>query len=169
VIVYINHKNLKKFMTARVLNCRQARWNMLLFWFNFVITYWLEKQQMLFDALSRRSYLVPKEGKAAYEQQRTTLLKVEQLSLRIATMSTPVDSLFFNEVRAASTMDPLVLDIKRCSDNNCEKFKFVDNLLYFEEQLYILKRSTRLQDLQAYHDFPAAGHFGFNKMLEFIS
>jgi hypothetical protein len=54
-------------------------------------------------------------------------------------------------------MDPLVLDIKRCSDNNCEKFKSVDNLLYFEERLYILERPTRLRVLQTRPDFLAVG------------
>jgi hypothetical protein len=58
-------------------------------------------------------------------------------------------------------MKPLVLDIKRRSDNNHEKFKF-------EECLYIPKGPARLQVLQARHDFPAARHFGFNKTLEFI-
>jgi hypothetical protein len=65
-------------------------------------------------------------------------------------------------------MDPLVLDIKRCFDNNREKFKFVDDLLYFEDRLYILEGPARLQVLQTRHDFLAAGHFGFNKTLELI-
>jgi hypothetical protein len=85
------------------------------------------------------------------------------------TMSAPVDSSFLDQVPVASTIDPLVLDIKCCFDNNCEKFKFVDDLLYFEEHLYIPKGPTRLRVLQACHDFPTTGHFGFNKTLEFIS
>jgi hypothetical protein len=60
VTIYTNHKNLEYFMTACVLNCRQARWNMSLSQFDFVITYWPGKQQGLSDALSRRSYLAPK-------------------------------------------------------------------------------------------------------------
>ena len=66
-------------------------------------------------------------------------------------------------------MDPLVLDIKRHFDNNSEKFKFVNDLLYFEKHLYILEGSKRLWILQTCHDFLAVGHFGFNKMLELIS
>jgi hypothetical protein len=71
-----NYKNLEYFMAARILNRRQARWNMSLSQFDFVITYRPGKQQGLSNALSRRSYLAPKEGEAAYEQQRTTLLKL---------------------------------------------------------------------------------------------
>jgi hypothetical protein len=37
--VYKDHKNLKYFMSARVLNWRQARWSMSLSQFDFVITY----------------------------------------------------------------------------------------------------------------------------------
>jgi hypothetical protein len=66
-------------------------------------------------------------------------------------------------------MDLLVLDIKRRSDNNYEKFKFVDDLLYFEERLYNPEGSVHLRVLQARHDFPTVGHFGFKKTLELVS
>jgi hypothetical protein len=69
ITIYTDHKNLEYFMTARVLNRRQAHWNMSLSRFDFVITYRPGKQQGLSNALSRRSYLVPKEREVAYEQQ----------------------------------------------------------------------------------------------------
>jgi hypothetical protein len=90
---------------------------------------------------------VPKKGEAAYEQQRTTFLKAEQLCLRTTTMLTPMDSSFLDQLRATSTIDPLVLDIKRHFDNNCEKFRFVDDLFYFEERFYIPKGPTHLRSL----------------------
>jgi hypothetical protein len=141
VTVYTDHKNLEYFMTARVLNRHQARWNMSLSRFDFIITYRPRKQQGLIDDLFRRSSLAPKEGYATYEQQRTTLLKTEQLR------STPVDSSFFNQVRTVSSMDPQILNIKHRSNNNDEIFKFIDDLLYFEEPLYIPKGPTRFQIL----------------------
>jgi hypothetical protein len=98
VTVYTNHKILKYFITTRVLNPRQACWNMSLSQFDFVITYRPGKQQGLSDALSRRSYLAPKEGEATYEQQWTTLLKAKQLRLRAAIMSTPMDLSFLDHV-----------------------------------------------------------------------
>jgi hypothetical protein len=147
VTVYTDYKNLEYFMTTCVLSRRQARWNISLSQFDFVITYQPGKQQRLFDALSRRSYLAPKEGETAYEQQQTTLLKAEKLRLHAATMSTPVDSSFLDQIRAASTLDLLVLDIKHRSDNNRKKFKLVDDLLYFEERLYIPKGPARLRVL----------------------
>jgi hypothetical protein len=47
-------------------------------------------------------------------------------------------------------MDPLILDIKCRSDKNREKFKFVDDLFYFEELLYILEGPVCLWVLQGY-------------------
>jgi hypothetical protein len=137
VTINTDHKNLEYFMTTRVLNCRQVYWNVPLSRFEFIITYRPGKQQGLFDALSRWSYLAPKEGEAAYEQQQTTLLKAEKLRLHTTTMSTLIESSFLDQVRTTSIMDPLILDTKRHSDNHREKFKFVNNLLYFEERLYI--------------------------------
>jgi hypothetical protein len=165
VTVYTDHKNLEYFMTARVLNRRQARWNMSLSRFDFVITYRPGKQQGLSDALSRRSYLAPKAGEAAFDQQCTTLLKPEHF--RICAIVGPIDTDFLDQVRTATIGDFVALEIKKRANN--DKFKVEGDLLYFEERLYIPKGPTRLRVLQSRHDFPAAGHFGYNKTLELIS
>jgi hypothetical protein len=165
VTVYTDHKNLEYFMTSRVLNRRQARWNMSLSRFDFVIMYRPGKQQGLSDALSRRSYLAPKIGEAAFDQQCATLLKPEHF--RICTVSVQMDADFLNQVRAATLKDSVAINIKQRDDD--DKFKVEGDLLYFEERLYIPKGPTRLRVLQSRHDFPAAGHFGYNKTLELIS
>jgi hypothetical protein len=165
VTVYTNHKNLEYFMSARVLNRRQARWNMSMSRFDFVITYRPGKQQGLSDALSRRSYLTPKAGEAAFDQQCTTLLKPEHF--KICAISVPFDADFLDQVRTTIVKDSVALEIKKRIDN--DKFKVEGDLLYFEERLYIPKGPTRLQVLQSRHNFPAAGHFGYNKTLELIS
>ena len=63
--------------------------------------------------------------------------------------------------------DSVALEIKKRADN--DKFKVEGDLLYFEERLYIPNGPTQLRVLQSRHDFPAAGHFGYNKTLELIS
>jgi hypothetical protein len=165
VTVYTDHKNLEYFMSARILNRRQARWNMSLSRFDFVITYRPGKQQGLSDALSRRSYLAPKAGEAAFDQQCTTLLKPEHF--RICAAAVSIDTDFLDQVRTATIKDSVALEIKKRADD--DKFKVEGDLLYFEERLYIPKGPTRLRVLQSRHDFPAAGHFGYNKTLELIS
>lgn len=171
VTVYTDHKNLEYFMSARVLNRRQARWSMSLSRFDFIITYRPGKQQGLSDALSRRSYFAPKEGDAAFEQQRTVLLKPEQFHLRAVKSTLTVDSTFLKQIQSSMSSDPLVHDIENNSSksHDSSKFEFKNNLLYFEGRLYVPEGKARLRVLQARHDFPAAGHFGYNKTLELIS
>jgi hypothetical protein len=106
--------------------------------FDFVITYRPGKQQGLSDALSRRSYLAPKFGEAAFDQQCTTLLKPEQFKIR-ATIAT-IDANFFNEVHVTTIKDSMALNIKQRA--NDDKFKVEGDLLYFEERLYIPKGPT---------------------------
>ena len=115
--------------------------------------------------MSRRSYITPKAGEAAFDQQCTTLLKPEKF--RICTAVTTINVGFLNEVRIATIKDSVAHDIKQRTKD--DKFKMEGDLLYFEERLYIPKRPIRLRVLQSRHDFPAVGHFGFNKTLELIS
>lgn len=167
VVVYTDHKNLEYFTSARVLNRRQARWNMSLSRFDFTITYRPGKQQGLSDALSRRAYLAPKAGDAAFDQQCTTLLQPERFCLNAMSMALPIDADFRRDIQIASSQDPLFCRTKQHPDN--DKFKIQDNLLYFEDRVYIPEGPLRLRVLQSRHDFPAAGHFGFNKTLELVS
>ena len=50
VTIYTVHKNLEYFISACVLNRHQARWNMSLSRFDFIITYWSGKQKRLSNA-----------------------------------------------------------------------------------------------------------------------
>ena len=159
VTVYTDHKNLEYFMSARVLNHRQARWNMSLSRFHFVITYRPGRQQGLSNALSRRSYLALKAGEAAFDLQCTTLLSPEQLHLRTIAMVTALDPSFIDQVCTASTIDALVFDIKQHPNNKDDRIKLDEDLLYFEERLYIPEVPIQLRILQSRHDFPAARTF----------
>ena len=211
VTVYTDHKNLEYFMSAKVLNRRQARWSISLSRFNFVITYRPGTQQIRSDALSRRAYLAPREGDAAYDQQRSILLKPEQLHLRTTHITTSMDVAFLQDIRVSLQSDPLALKFKSHSDSGeiqtlgsqipdsmvidsesptqtissprihrsqggempqddtDPRFQFRDGLLYYEGLLYVPEGPCRLRVLQSRHDFPSAGHFGFNKTMELIS
>jgi hypothetical protein len=199
VTVYIDHKNLEYFMSAKVLNRRQARWNISLSRFNFVITYRPGSKQIRSDALSRRAYLAPREGDVAYDQQKTTLIKPEQLQLKIVRTTTSVDASFLQDIRASLKFDPLALKLKKNvgifnprefpspgsdleslnhptsssqgskSHNVDPRFQFHDGLLYYQGLLYVPKGPCQLQVLQSRHDSPSAGHFGYNKIMELIS
>jgi len=81
----------------------------------------------------------------------------------------PLNSLFLDQICIASTLDPLILDIKQWPHHDNNTYKLMDNLLYFEECFYVLEGPLRLQVFQAQHDFFATKHLGFNKTLEFVS
>lgn len=138
----------------------------VLFWLHCLLT---RKTTKVINALFKWSYLALKEGDVAYEQQHMTLLKVEQFHLSAATILILVDSSFLDQVREALVMDYLILDIKQHPSKNQKQFKFVNDLLYFEEGLYVLEELVRFCVLQAQHNFLATRHFGFYKKLEFIS
>ena len=57
ITIYTNKKNLEYFMSAWILNQHQARWNISLSRFNFMITYCPSFQQGRSDALLRSLYL----------------------------------------------------------------------------------------------------------------
>ncbi|MCO5592956.1 hypothetical protein L7F22_046960 [Adiantum nelumboides] len=61
ITVYTDHKNLKYFMSSRVLNQRQARWSGILPRFDFIISYRPGRQQGKPDPLSRRPYLARRQ------------------------------------------------------------------------------------------------------------
>jgi len=116
VTIYTDHKKLEYFMYAKVLNRRQARWSISLSCFNFVITYCPGSKQIRSDALSQRVYLAPREGDAAYDQQKTTFIKPEQLQLKIVRTTTLVDASFLQDIRVSLKFDPLALKLKNNAD-----------------------------------------------------
>ena len=55
VETWTDHKNLKYFITAKKLNCRQARWSLHLARFDFLLHYHPGRTMGKPDALSRRA------------------------------------------------------------------------------------------------------------------
>lgn len=52
------------------------------------------------------------------------------------------DLSFFEQIHIVSTKDSLIHNIKQCP--NKDKFKFMEDILCFEDYLYIPKRSMQL-------------------------
>lgn len=87
--------------------------------------------------------MLPSILDARYKQQRMTLLKLEQFYLHATTISILMNSSFLNQVHETLVMDNLVFD-NLVVDNGWKEFKFMDDPLYFEVWLYILKGPTCL-------------------------
>jgi hypothetical protein len=108
-------------MSTQVLNQRQARWNISLSCFNFIIMYRHRFQQDQSDALSRRSYLASKERDVAYDQQHSVLLKSKQLLLRTIYTTISVDSIFLTNIYINLLSDLLALKFKQsCVDSKAQ-------------------------------------------------
>jgi hypothetical protein len=147
-IVYTDHKNLEYFMNTRVLNRRQTRWSMSLSQFDFVITYRSGNLQEKLDALSRRSYLAPKEGDPILDQQKSIVLKPANFQLKALTMSSDEDASYLKEVQEALQDDPFIETIKKRLHTNevNNEFEFKDGLLYFKGLFVHTSRAYTTQD-----------------------
>jgi len=113
LMVYTNYNFFEYFMSSCVLNWRQACLSISLSCFNFIITYWSKHHRGLSNALSRQSYLVPKQGIKAYIQQCTIVFKPEHIHLH----PIGIEPSFFDQVCKTHHSRTLLLDIKEQLDN----------------------------------------------------
>jgi len=78
VEIWMDHKNLEYFMTAKKLNHRQARWSLYLARFDFKLIHHPGQSMGKLDALSRR----PDHGKRTSDNEDVVLLRPELLAIR---------------------------------------------------------------------------------------
>jgi len=78
VEIWTDHKNLEYFMTAKKLNCRQARWSLYLARFDFKLTHCPGCCMGKSDVLSQR----PDHSKGASDNEDMVLLQPELLAIR---------------------------------------------------------------------------------------
>jgi len=71
VEIWIDHKNLEYFMTAKKLNCRQARWSLYLVCFDFKLIHCPGHSMGKPDTLSQR----PDHGNGASDNKDVVLLR----------------------------------------------------------------------------------------------
>jgi hypothetical protein len=82
-----------------------------------MIMYLFGFQQGWSDASSKCSYLVSKEGDAAYDQQYFVLLKPKQLFFRTVHTTTSMDPAFLKDICISLLSNPLILKFKQsCVD-----------------------------------------------------
>jgi len=78
VEIWMDHKNLEYFMTAKKLNRRQARWSLYLARFDFKLTHCPGCSMRKPDTLSRR----PDHSKGTSDNKDVVLLRPELLAIR---------------------------------------------------------------------------------------
>jgi len=75
VEIWTDHKNLEYFMTAKKLNCHQARWSLHLVRFDFLLHHYPRRAMGKLDALLRRADY----GNRASDNKNVVLLRLEFL------------------------------------------------------------------------------------------
>ena len=125
---------------------RQRRWLELLLEYDFSIEYQSGKENVVADALSRKSTM-----------SSITLLQTSIMgSVREALQEDP----FFKQITSTLLIQPKSKKQLRLAD----RFQLVEGLLYFRDCLYIPQsKEIKLQILVEAHDIPIAAHPGYIK------
>jgi len=102
VEIWTNHKNLEYFMTAKKLNCRQARWSLHLARFDFLLHHRPGRTMGKPDALLRRA----NHGNGALDNENIVLLRLEFLAVRA-----------LEEVKLTGVEQKILSDIRKGNRN----------------------------------------------------
>ncbi|PRP72850.1 hypothetical protein PROFUN_17121, partial [Planoprotostelium fungivorum] len=193
--IITDHNNLKYFMTSKSLNRRQVRWWQFLSDFDFTLSHRPGKENIVADALSRREQdeldigdrqnqqkcLLPPHLFAVIDAnvqtENTSYTHIEKM-LREAYQ----DDLYYNDVMkwmndygnehrprfppGSGKMRSYDGDLDD-NDRTDQGFHVTDDLLFYEEQLYVPEK-LRLIIMMMKHDSPLAGHFGSHKTKELV-
>jgi hypothetical protein len=122
------------------------------------------------DALSRRSYLIPKGGDPEYDNQTQVLLGLDRLHRLVSAtiFQAPIDSSLAEKVRYSlpthSTTQDILSRINGVPSSSTTlpssqyvdhiEFHIHDGLLYRVSLLYVPNGVARLQVLETCHDSP---------------
>jgi hypothetical protein len=145
ITVKTDHESLKYLMTMKTLTPRLARWIDAIAEFDIDIQYLPGKLNKVADALSRRQI---------YE---ITVLNPDT----------------HRRIKTALTSDDYAMGIKENLGEadqppHEKKFRLIEDLLYFEDKLYI-PNSLRSEWIQNQHDAPLAGHPGYLKTFDLVN
>ncbi|GLB41126.1 putative retrotransposable element tf2 155 kda protein type 1-like [Lyophyllum shimeji] len=178
VEIYMDHKNLEYFLTAKKLNRRQARWSLYLANFDFVLHHRPGRSMGKPDALSRR----PDHGDRSSDNADIVLLKPEFFTVHA-----------LQGLIAAGEEDKILRDIRR---GNCEgahedvvakataalksacsgvrsvrsaEWSEDQGILMFQGRIYVPNiPELHRRIVEQHHDSRVAGHPGRWKTLELV-
>jgi len=175
--IWTDHKNLEYFMSAKKLNCQQARWSLTLARFDFVMHHRLGKTMGKSDTLSRRA----DHGSGSDDNWDITLLTQNFFAVR-ATEGLEVTGkerdllrLIRRETKSEELEDTVKQAIKALRSTSAHtihssKWSEVDGVLYFHGKIYVLPTADiRPKIVALHHDSHIAGHPGRWKTLELVA
>lgn len=152
--VITDHQSLRYLSTQPQLSGRQARWSQFLQQFDVNIEYKSGKQNVVADALSRRSDLQ------------------EALSLAGASIEVTTDfsETLTNKVKAGYEKDEKCGEILLTPRQFKNFLTINEGLIFHHQQLYIPNvKEIKLELLQEAHDIPTAGHLGVARTIDLLT
>jgi len=175
ITVYTDHRNLIYTLGGKVANQRQHRWYLFFQEYNFIIKYRQGNKNGKPDSLSRR----PDYIKNNTEEKPENILDIKNVKEIPCFVSIVSDLLerIIDATKSDATAEDIRLyfspqnvknDMSYKPFRKMEKFKIKDNLIFYNNLVYI-PEVLRLEILTKYHEKPAAGHLGIKRTLELIT
>ena len=165
VTIVTDHHTLKYFQSQPHLTGRQARWAECLAEFDYEIVYKEGKENVVADALSRRSDLRESEEKEGQGNNISVNVdgKMEMNSISVSNDGGKI----IEEIKKGYTRDRAC---RRMLVNAKAPFSVREGVIYYEdERVYVpRKRALITQLLKEAHDSAVSGHLGVNKTLELL-
>ena len=174
--IWMDHKNLEYFMSAKKLNWRQARWLLLLARFDFLLHHHPGKTMGKSDMLSQRS----DHGSGSDDNQNLTLLTPGLFAVRalegVQVIGEEKDIL--KEIRhrmEAKDQEEVVVkavkELKRSLTKSVKssEWSIENGLLYYRGKIYVPASELHCWILILCHDSKLAGHPRRWKTLELVS
>jgi hypothetical protein len=178
VEIWTNHKNLEYFMSAKKLNCRQARWSLTMARFDFVMHHQPGKSMGKSDALSQCA----DHGSGSDDNRDITLLTPNFFAVRalegvqVEGQERDLLKLIRHETRDGELEDAVSKGAKALKSTSAKSIRSwaewseAKGILYFRGKIYVPPTSDIRRKIVALnHDSRVAGHPGRWKMLELVS
>ena len=173
VTVFTDHKALEYFMRTKKLSRRQVRWAEFLSRFDFAISHTPGRQNVVADALSRRTQDLPKEeSDPRLTQQFQQVLKPRMVSqeVRQELQVYPVEEqlpVLSEVVETANRADVEEMNkLRSLANNGVPGYELRKGLLLFDGKVYVpehLETQTKL--IEQVHRQPSTGHPGRQRLL----
>jgi hypothetical protein len=164
--IITDHQSLRYLSTQPHLSPRQIRWSEFLQQFDYEIEYKQGKENVVADALSRRSDLYEER----IETIRPNTCTYNHQLNNMSEVTVSFSETLIQKVKLAYANDEKCRDILLNPHQYHNHFTISQGLIYCMGQLYIPKNEEiKLQLLLEAHDTPTGGHVGITKTIDILT
>jgi hypothetical protein len=159
--ILTDHKNLEYFISAKKLNCRQARWELELAEYDFTLVHKPGKSHGKPDALSRRA----DHGKGEGDNEDQVVSKEEWFRATSMEVELEGDKILM-KIQASKRVERFVREAIQRGEKG---WKEENGLNLWKNHIYVFNEQTlQEQIIHVHHDLPVSGHPGHFKTAELV-